>query len=575
MPYYAIGCVRETSGKTAIRLINTDNLIVNDIKLNEIPLYSKLNGGIHNIEVSKRGEIKWKQGAVKRYPIIDKMNNTIRNGETVVVLGVTSIDDIKYYKVSNLYGNTTTVKDSELIAYGEKYGIANCKVVTRYKKKYIASIDKSIPELESKPKWRFNYELKTLEVEIPILLSDELVIPESTPNGKLIMDITSIIIKPVSSGLLIKKLVISKHIKDINYGLFYSMPNLEEIDIRAKDATLYGSAFIRLKKLRKLHLNGVEAMGNSICEGLKNLEEVSSDSPIKYIANSAFSGCKKLDITYLFKEGLEQIDSKAFKTTPVTSLIFPSTLRTIAYSSFDECKDLKHINCLSEILYLKASSNKQRAEGCFARLNNIKMEVKVNTTISGKLAGNVQLVYKEKTKEDEALLKKIRKSNFLGININPDQLLINCTDIANAVIASPQEDITRAVTDLVTSSIGDRVRAVEYKDYVIGCFKVRLKYTSSGDKKIKKVKNIGKYIVLMGKYLTFVPVDKMLLYNYFLNIPNIAPTNQAVIQPQVAESKYIKSVDILDNGTIRLIYQDTKGNIQLGMLDFYAIHKDN
>ncbi len=586
MPYIAVGTVREQSGMIGLRLIDIDTLRMADISMGEVSYYNSRNGGISNIAIDKKGNLQWKQGVAERYPIIDKMTNQIRNSDSVIVLGVADTGTNKYYRICNLEGKAAMVEAAQLINYGKEHKIANCKISKKAGKEFISSIGGEISEIQTKPTWKFNRDFGYMELYMPFITSDTLRIPEVTSDGVIIEGVTSFVIKPASSGYVIKKLILSKNIKDIKYGLFTSMPNLEEVEVLGEDVLVYDKAFIGLKKLKHVKFNTIKASGVEIFEGLKELESVTAKKQMPIIGTATFSGCKSLDINSVLTDGVIGIRSKAFFNCKKSQYInLPSTLRNIRHNAFDGCENLREINCLTSILnieeylaYKSLDTMRHFLEGIIRSdtpikdVPRIKFYVKKNALIEGAIGRNVDVIRLEGTKDDKSLEKKIQKSNMIGLNLDPSKLVSSPKDISNILLATNQEDINRMIVELVDWLFKYKEMKYANKKFDLKGFKVSMQLARcKGFDRTKKIENLGKFLLLRGPRLVFIPLDRGILINHINRTRK--SHSEGMIQPISVNAKYIKSIDILDNGCIRLIYQDTDGVISVNTLDQFEIKK--
>lgn len=573
MPYLAIGSVREENGTIGIRLFNPDNVTLKDIPLNDVEYYMQRNGGIRNISIDKKGKIQWKQGSVDRYPIIDKMAKELRNENSVIVISVADTGSQKYYQVCNYTGTVTTISDNQLIAYGKKYKIANCKVVKKQGKEFIQSIEGQIPEINTKPTFSFRRDRGYMEVYMPFILSPELEIKEMTPEGALILNLKYLTVKPATSALSIRKLILSKYVKDITSGLFISMPNLEEIIIKAPDALIYDNAFMGLKKLKRVYIEGVTASGVSIFEGDEALEKVDFGTPMRYINSMAFKGCVNLDVSTVLLDGVKEIGSKAFyKNKKLEHLVIPKSVTTVAYNAFERCSGLIRVDCMTNILRIPANYSKQTGKKLLENMQPIDMYCNRSTVIDGAIAPNVKVIYREDGEQEKQLQRKKMKAGMLGVQTDFTKILNRGKDIADILLAVPQQDVTNMVQDMVNQvlKLHDMCVTSYSGSYDLSGFKVELRIEFSGSHILsaRKVKNVGKFIVAMGNTLVFIPCDQVILKHH-LSTP--ANNYNPRITVESAPSKYIKSVDISDNGLIRLIYQDKAGKVTQREITTYVI----
>lgn len=551
MSIYAIAMLRDTNGELGIRLLSSDKLNVLDVSLRDIEYYINKDEGVKNLAYNKKKEIQWKMGSVERYPAVDKLNKRVINENALIVLGSATNGINKYYRVSNYYGQIATIKEQELVEYARSHTLANCKLVKKNGTEFIQGIDKPIEEIDTSIKYKIDYDLEYMYITIPLLLSDTLVIPE-TINGTPVFGISSINIQPAITAQNIKKLVLSKYIKNIKVGLFASLPNLEEVEILGENVDIYDDAFITLKKLRKVHIKSVHATGLGICAGLKNLEEFVVDKPMTWIQSNSFSGCHNLDISKTLVEGVTYVYTKAFYGVyKHKKLTLPSTLNYVVANAFGENRSLEEVDMQTDCLEINITSRQFR--GLFASDNPIKLYINKNCVVDTKKIGaNVEIIRREANASDIFAERKVMKSSMLGVNIDNTKVIDTCSELSDVIISLDQTELTKAITELIDGSLRNNFYASS-KIYTISGFKVKLAvYKPGSPKNTKSIRCIGKYVVVTGKSISFYPVDRILLKYYFSK----HYSNNIGIRPAVYSSKYLKSVDVANDGTIRLIYNN-------------------
>lgn len=98
--------------------------------------------------------------------------------------------------------------------------------------------------------------------------------------------------------------------------------------------TIEAGAFDRCETLRKVNLENVKYIGNSAFYGCENLEMVDLTSALA-IDQGAFEGCQSMEGELKYGDGLEYIDTYAFKDcTKLTKVYFPASLKTIGTQAF-------------------------------------------------------------------------------------------------------------------------------------------------------------------------------------------------------------------------------------------------
>lgn len=75
-------------------------------------------------------------------------------------------------------GQTAVVPEGKLIQYGERYGLANCKIVSKGGIKYISALADTIPTVEETSKFRLDRLHRVLYIQIPLNQGDTFEIPD-------------------------------------------------------------------------------------------------------------------------------------------------------------------------------------------------------------------------------------------------------------------------------------------------------------------------------------------------------------------------------------------------------------
>ena len=557
MSSYAIAVVREQNMEIRIRLLNTLTGNCDDFSLGDTKYYIKKNG-VSNLELDKDGNIKWKQGLSERYPQIDKVTKSVKNNNNIVVLSVSKGDN-KIYKVCNYCGQIIDISEKDLIDYGTRYKLSNCKIVDRGTKHIISAIEGTIEEIEPKAEFRVNHEFHTLSIHIPFLSSDTLEIPDIV-DGKPVINITSIRITPDISAKRIKKIVFPRRMRDITSGMVSSLRNLEEITFLCNSVIIYDSAFILLKNLRRINAESIGIIGRGACEGLRNLEEVNiSGYPPSCISSNCFYGCRKLKINSILKEGVRGILSKAFAYNEASrSIVIPSSVSDVVASAFDNT-NIQEVDCLSEAINLDTRYAHKLFE--YTKVKD-KIIFKLSpTAIIGpkiKIGDNVELVKKENSKADDDVESKIKKSKMLGIDVHSDKVVRYGTELADTLVTIDQSVITNEIVSIVNEAMRyreiytynftlERTLALKLQKITLN-FEFPKQFLSAD-----KIKVGNQFLIVKcKKEFIFYPVNKYMLQHYF----DIAKGYNRYIRPIIVPTKKLKSLDISDSGEIRAVYFD-------------------
>lgn len=116
-----------------------------------------------------------------------------------------------------------------------------------------------------------------------------------------------------------------------------------------KFATVYTCCDLALKDAiikDKIIVNNDEYPVTSIWEsafyGMDTLVSLDVPGSVEQIGKFAFVDCKNLKTIKLSK-GLKEIGAEAFKNVGITSIVFPSSIKTLDNNSFDDCSKLQSV----------------------------------------------------------------------------------------------------------------------------------------------------------------------------------------------------------------------------------------
>jgi hypothetical protein len=283
-----------------------------------------------------------------------------------------------------------------------------------------------------------------------------------------------------------------------------------------------------------------------------------------------FRGCKMLKVDNILVEGVTSIGTKAFYGNETTkSITLPSTLRDIAVTAFDNNKNLEEVHIKSEIFTMIKYGRSSNTELFNSSRQIICYLPKYCTIQDDYFAANVKVVRLEASEEDKLVERKIQKGSMLGATLDNTKLIRKGSELAEVLLSVKQEELTNAILDMINKMVKSG-RYYGEGTYVLSGFKVNLRLDSDNlVKKAQKIKVINKYIVLICKnWLIFYPTDKVLLNEYF----KTKRYNTTMIECSVISSKYLKSADVGEDGTIRLIYQHN-GQNRVELLDKFSISR--
>ena len=331
MSIYAIAAFVKDNAPVGARLLNTESGKVQDYLNSDIEYMMTQGYNFKNLEVSK-GKLNWSSGVFSRYPQIAP-GGAITNGSTVTVVGVMT-GDTKKFKVVNFQGNVVMATESELIAFGERNGISNCKIVGKGNGKFIQSIAGEIDELKSEMTIRILGE-DTIEIQLPEDGSvEDLVIPKII-NGTVLNNIDYIKVSPKSAAAKIKRLSLPEPVKFIGLTTVSNFPNLEVLVAHSDRMVILDGALSGMAKLRDVVINKVAYIYTKGFMNCPNLENVTFKQGCDFIGPEAFKGCPKLNIQKLFNCRIKCIEGReVFAKNPTSILLIPDSCERINYNTF-------------------------------------------------------------------------------------------------------------------------------------------------------------------------------------------------------------------------------------------------
>lgn len=187
-------------------------------------------------------------------------------------------------------------------------------------------------------------------------------------------------------GRSFKKIILSDELEYLETSLFAYLTNLETVQVRSADGTLYGaegtatvpsgvkamgSYIYKATKVRKVDFSrndNLTEIGSQMCYQAASLQQIEIPADIQIISNQVFEGCASLtDVTFagnavfrisnavfrdctsleqiVLPEGLVYVGSNAFSgCTELRTVVLPSTLQFFSRSrGFENCKNLRAI----------------------------------------------------------------------------------------------------------------------------------------------------------------------------------------------------------------------------------------
>ena len=153
------------------------------------------------------------------------------------------------------------------------------------------------------------------------------------------------------------KLILPKHITEIEEEAFESCSGLSEIDMSDYIQTIGSSAFQNCTKLHNVTLpNSITTIASRIFLGCTNLRTITFPQNLKTLSNNAFYQCSGL-VSIKLPDSLTEINAGAFQNCySLKEILIPDNVTLIGRRAFSDCQNL-------EIVYLGKSISKLEEEG--------------------------------------------------------------------------------------------------------------------------------------------------------------------------------------------------------------------
>jgi hypothetical protein len=119
---------------------------------------------------------------------------------------------------------------------------------------------------------------------------------------------------------------------------------LSSINLPSGVTDIGKEAFVSDSSLLTISLSGAVIIGDSAFNSCTGLSQVSLPACLKTMEAAAFGRCSALkEVTFGSPTNLEKIDRWTFEKTPITSLVLPDGLATIADAAFKDCESLASV----------------------------------------------------------------------------------------------------------------------------------------------------------------------------------------------------------------------------------------
>lgn len=162
--YYLIAIINTGENERIFRILDTESKSTLERTESQLIDYIKNQGiNIENLGLDEDNKLVGTQGSLERYAKLGVMTE-VRAKYPIIVINKTS----KGYTVADCEGHCIEMGERELIIYEKQYGVANAKVVTKGKTRFISAISGTFEIVDGKmsDKLKFQWDrLQALKIE--------------------------------------------------------------------------------------------------------------------------------------------------------------------------------------------------------------------------------------------------------------------------------------------------------------------------------------------------------------------------------------------------------------------------
>ena len=160
-----------------------------------------------------------------------------------------------------------------------------------------------------------------------------------------------------SGNSKIKKIILSKNLKELGDSAISGCSNLTNIQIPNSVITIGNNAFNNCDSLTNIVIpNNVKTIGNNAFWGCDNLTSIKIPSSVTSIGNSAFDQCKNLTSIEIPNSITNIGDSTFNNCDNLTSIKIPNSVTSIGNYAFSGCSSLTNIEIPSSVTKIESSS---------------------------------------------------------------------------------------------------------------------------------------------------------------------------------------------------------------------------
>ncbi len=454
MSIYVISTIKRNHSLVGMRLFSEDTRTVVNTRIEQVIQYIKDGKDIRNLSL-RNEEIDWVQGAIDRYPVIEADSlQVLENKNSLIVLGyrVNDASGEYIYSVANYIGQVVEIDEAKLIQYAEQYQLANCKLVSKSgSKKYIASLGGELKQLTSEVVWEYDNYYRELTCRLPDVDVNKLIIPSRIKGDKVVYP-CEIVVTPLNKANNVTHIKMSNGIEMLSGKLFTPFTRLRYLDIDC-NINFIGDSFKHNYYLEEIRIKQMNdgIIPRHLFRDLVNLKRITVDGCIVEIRNSAFRGCKGLDVQGILKEGLIVIDDRAFEKCGMEEIEFPKSLSIIDITALDNCKNLRKVVFNSSKLDIKDNRHieKEKMTPLLHGCGNVDLYIPFGTHIKDMVGTNVTVHESQPTSGDLRAKKIEQKASIIGVDVSAHKIAQTPSEVLGILTSITEDDWKKLVNEML------------------------------------------------------------------------------------------------------------------------------
>lgn len=459
MSIYAISTIKKNNNLVGIRLFSEDTGSVVNSRIEQVIQYIRDGKDIRNLGL-KNGKLEWTQGAMDRYPVLDADTlQILANKNSLIVLGYRDDEelgnDLSIYSVANYLGQVAELDEKRLVQYADQYQLANCKLVPKTGPvRYIVSLGGELKYMSSEVTWEYDNYYRELVCKLPEAKITKLTIPDRVKGDKVLYPYDAVVI-PSTKAKNITHIKMSNGIERLTGNLFKSFTRLRSLDIDCNieyiSDSLQDNYYLEEVRIKRLNHGTIPSY---FFRDLGNLKKLTIGNTVKIIGNSAFRGCKNLNIQELLKEGLVEIGTRAFADCNIAEIVIPSTVSNLDKTAFDNCKNLRKVVFKGNKLKITFDkyNEKDRESTMFSGCGQVDVYVPYGTNIRDYVGPNVTIHESEPTAGDLKAEKIEKKATIIGVDVSAHEIAKTPSEVLGILTSITEADWKRIVNEILVDA---------------------------------------------------------------------------------------------------------------------------